>query len=102
MGTAFAAIETALNNGALAAIANATLTWSGGGSAEVVYDARYADTQGMGNARPQARILNTAMGTLAVGTAVTVTQGSTATAYTIQAIEPDGAGLSALILRRSA
>lgn len=101
MGTPFAAIESALNNGALAAIANATLTWSGGGSAEVVYDARYADTQGMTNARPQARILDADLGTLAVGTAVTVTQGSTATAYTIQAIEADGLGLSTIILRRA-
>lgn len=97
----FAGLESALNASAIAGFRNARLTWSGGGSAWVVYDARYADTQGMANARPQARILDTDLGTLAVGSAVTITQGSTATAYTVQAIEPDGAGLSTLILRRA-
>lgn len=97
----FAGLESALNAGAIAGFRNARLTWSGGGSAWVVYDARYADTQGMANARPQARILDTDLGTLAVGSAVTITQGSTTTAYTIQAIEADGLGVSTLILRRA-
>jgi hypothetical protein len=100
MGTPFAALESALNTGALAALANATLIW-GGYRADGLFQAAYADTLGIGNARPAFRCLSASMPDLAQGESVSVDYGTASTTYTVSAIEPDGTGLIQIILERA-
>jgi hypothetical protein len=92
----FADLESTLNAVTLASIGNATLDWSGA-DISGVFDATYRDTAGMANSAPQFRCLTTAHAGMTVGAAATIN----GTAYTVQAIEPDGAGMSTLVLRKA-
>lgn len=91
----FAYLEASLNAAAVGQLGNATLRWAGGGTAAVVFDARYVDALGMATNQPRLRALSTDVADLAIGAAVTVD----GVAYTLQAVEDDGTGLVTLILR---
>jgi hypothetical protein len=92
----FSGLAASLNAVALAAFTNAVLRWTGG-QADVLFDLAYLDTMGMANNAPRVRALSSAVDGLDAGAAVTVD----AVAYTVQAVEPDGLGMTTLILRRA-
>jgi len=89
----FAAIETSVNTAALAALANATLTW-GAYSANGVFDRDYADRLGLVTRQTRFTALSSALPAIAQGASVTVG----ATAYIVRNVEPDNTGLVALVL----
>ncbi len=89
----FAAIETSVNTAALAALANATLTW-GAYSANGVLDRDYADRLGLVTRETRFTALASALPAIAQGASVTVG----GTAYTVRNVEPDNTGLVALVL----
>lgn len=96
MSNPFASIDTTLSSVALAAVNNADLVW-GSQRLACLFDAAYQDPSGLVNSRPQARVVSELVETMTAGAAVTLR----GVAYTVQAIEPDGAGLSTLVLRRA-
>lgn len=96
MANPFSSIETSINAATLGALCNATMTW-GAAAVPVVFDAVYADPSGMVNSRPQARCLSSLVSAMSVDASVTIN----AVAYTVKAIEPDGAGQTTLVLRRA-
>ncbi len=89
----FAAIETSVNTAALAALANATLTW-GAYSADGVLDSAYADPLGLVSKSTRFTALASALPAIAQGASVTVG----GVAYTVRNVEPDNTGLVALVL----
>lgn len=89
----FAAIETSVNTAALAALANATLTW-GAYSANGVLDRDYADRLGLVTRETRFTALASALPAIAQGASITVG----ATAYTVRNVEPDNTGMVALVL----
>jgi hypothetical protein len=100
MGTPFAAIETALNSGALAALANATLTW-GGHRADGLFVANPSDPLGIGNSRPEFRCMATALPDIAQAASISLDYQGTATAYSVRVVEPDGSGMLRLVLEKA-
>lgn len=93
--TAFAAIETATASAAVAALANASATL-GGGTVSGIFDAAFLDTFGIvANTSPALLIKSTDIGTAAVGSNVVIG----ATTYTIAEIQPDGTGMTRLMLK---
>ena len=69
----------------------------GGVTVEAIFDAAYTDPLGMAGNSPQLIVATEDLPAVAVGQAVT----ANATSYTVQAIEPDGTGITTLILRRA-
>ncbi len=69
----------------------------GGVSVTAIFDAAYADPLNMGGNTPQLTVATSDLPAVAVGQAVTVN----ATSYTVVGIEPDGTGVSTLMLRRA-
>jgi hypothetical protein len=69
----------------------------GGVSVRGIFDATYADPLGMAGNQPVLTVASEDLPSVAVGQAVVLN----ATAYTVQAIEPDGTGITTLILRRA-
>lgn len=69
----------------------------GGVSVRAIFDAAYADPLGMAGNSPQLTIATEDLPAVAVGQAVVVN----ATNYTVTGIEPDGTGISTLLLRRA-
>lgn len=92
----FSAIETSINSACMGLISNASMIW-GASTIPVVFDAAYADPLQMAGNRPQAVCLSSLVSALTVGASVAIN----AVSYTVQAIEPDGTGISTLILRRA-
>ena len=93
--TAFAAIEAATATSAVAALSNATMTL-GAASVAVIFDAAYLDTFGI--------VADTSISVAAVTSAVTAAAvGGTVTigavTYTIAEIQPDGTGMTRLMLK---
>lgn len=97
MTNPFAAIETTLNTGALAAVRNATLAW-GGHSAGGVFGIEYVDTFGMANRAPSFRCVAADLPGMAQGQAVSVDYADTVVNYTVREVRQDGTGLLQLIL----
>lgn len=92
----FSAIESTINSACIGLISNASMTW-GATTLSVVFDAAYADPLGMTNNQPRATCLSSLISAMTVGASVSINSIS----YTVQAIEPDGGGMSTLILRRA-
>ena len=92
--------EDDLNDGCLAALGNATLTWADG-TASGLYEAFYIDPLGMADSRPVIECKTSEVGLLSYGSAVTVqTTGSdTILEYTVAESQPDGRGMTRLFLK---
>lgn len=97
MSNPFAAIETTLAAVPLAAVSNADLVWEGVTLAGV-FDNVYADTLGMSNSAPNFVCGSVAVEDMLTGDAVSVVKNSVTTAYTVREIQPDGRGLTRLVL----
>lgn len=96
--TSFAALESTLADTAVATFANAAITWTG--HSEVgVFDATYADPLGMSSASPSIVCLDADVSALAVDTSVNIVRNSVTTAYLVREKQPDGVGLTRLILQ---
>lgn len=67
-----------------------------GVACNVIFDAAYADALGMSGARPSLLMATDAAPSAAVGDAVSVASIS----YTIAEIQPDGTGMTRLLLER--
>ena len=91
----FSSIESSINAATLGVISNASMTW-GAVAIPVVFDATYADPLGMAVNQPRARCASSLHAGMALGAAVSIN----AISYTVQAIEPDGTGITNLQLRR--
>lgn len=89
----FAEIETALAATCLGALANATATIAGV-VIDGVFDAGYRDTLGIANSSPTFRCAAADVADIASNTTVTIA----GTAYRLRAKEPDGQGLTVLVL----
>lgn len=97
MSNPFAAIETALAAVPLAAVSNANLVWVAVTIAGV-FDNVYADTLGMSNSAPNFVCGSASVAAMAQGAAVSVVKNGATTAYTVREIQPDGNGLTRLVL----
>lgn len=95
----FAALETRLASAVTTALANATLSWVGGNSADGMFDNPYNDALGMASNSPTFACLESAVSALPVETAVTVTRLGVVTSFSVAEKQPDGAGLTVLVLR---
>ena len=96
--TSFQAIESTLSDTAVSAFANAAITWSG--HSEVgVFDAFYADPLGMSNSSPSIVCVESAVSALVVDTAVNIVKSGVTKAYTVREQQPDGLGITRLILQ---
>ncbi len=69
----------------------------GGVAVRAIFDAAYADPLGMAGNQPVLTVAADDLPAVAVGQAVTVN----AVNYTVTGIEPDGTGITTLILRRA-
>lgn len=97
MATPFAAIESAVNSGALGVLANATITWGVSSTADGIFDNRSTTLIGdlVAGSDPVFTGLTSQIGGIAYGTAVTVSS----TAYTVARNEPDSLGVTRLTLQ---
>ena len=103
MATApFAALESRLNLVAVQRLANATCSIAGGSDVAAVFDNGYAlgsvGTYGMASTQPMLTLATASVPATPVG-ATAVVNGAT---YTVAAHEPDGTGISRLMLEASA
>ena len=103
MATApFAELEARLNLVAVQRLANATCSIAGGSDVAAVFDNGYAlgsvGTYGMASTQPTLTLATASVPATPVGAAVTVG----AAAYTVAAHEPDGTGVSRLLLEVAA
>lgn len=96
MSAPFAAIETALASGVVAALANVTAT-IGVASVEGLFDNEYVEFRDVAGTRPVLRAVSTEVSSVIEGTAVTVN----AVSYTVAGIQPDGTGMTLLVLERT-
>lgn len=80
----------------MSAISNASMVW-GVLTIPVVFNAAYADPLGMAGNQPRATCLSSLIAAMTVGAAVSIN----AVNYTVTGIEPDGTGITTLILRRA-
>ena len=96
MADIFSALENSINAAVIGAISNALMRWDGC-DISVKFDAAYADPLGMAGSRPQAVCETVLIPGIVTGDSVTIRE----VAYTVQAIDPDGSGLTTLILRRA-
>lgn len=97
MATPFAAIESAVNSGALGVLANATLSWGVSSTADGIFDSRSTTLLGdlVSGSDPVFTGLTSQIGGIAYGTDVTVAS----TSYTVARNEPDGLGVTRLTLQ---
>lgn len=97
MATPFAAVESAVNAGALGLLANATLTWGVSSTADGIFDNRSSTLLGdlVAGSDPVFTGLTSQIGGIAYGTSVSVS----ATSYTVARNEPDGMGVTRLTLQ---
>lgn len=93
----FASIESSINNACIGALANVAVTLPSSAVIRGIFDAAYADPLGMAGNTPQLRVSTSDVSSVATGQVLTVE----ATSYTVVGIEPDGTGISTLILRRA-
>lgn len=101
MTTAFAALETRLNTAVMARLANASVVLSGN-TMTGIFTTPYSDANvgpyGMASSAPAVTVPSSAITSDPVGSAITVN----GTSYQVAATEPDGSGLTRLILERTA
>lgn len=97
----FAAIETRLNAACLARLANCTATLDGGEAFSAVFDAVYIEPLGMSGAQPSIECASADVSTAEHGSAVVVTYKSVVTSYTVASIQPDGTGMTRLLLQEA-
>lgn len=96
MSAPFAAIETATAASVVAALANATATLSVGGSAEGIFDAPSAEAFGLVSGRARSFTGKTTdLSAVTVGSTLTIG----GTAYTVAGLEPDGTGMTRVVLK---
>jgi hypothetical protein len=95
----FAAIETRLNAVAIARLANCTATLDGGEAFGGIFKEQYLDPLGMSGSQPALECDSADVSTAAHGSAVVVTYKAVETSYTVAAIQPDGTGISRLLLQ---
>lgn len=101
MTTAFAALETRLNTTVLARLSNAVVVLSGN-TLDGIFVAPYSSANvgpyGMASSAPAVTVPSSAITSDPVGSTVTIN----GTSYKVVAPEPDGSGLTTLILERTA
>lgn len=91
-----AAIEAATAANAVAAFANCTVT-VGGVSVAGIFDDAYLDPLGIAGSQPSLLCASADVSTAAQGTAVVVN----AVSYTVGSIQPDGSGMTRLLLQEA-
>ena len=91
----FATIEARINAAALAKLANCTATVAGVVVAGI-FDNSYADIYSMDGLAPSMQCATSDVSTAMRGTAVVVNSVS----YTVAGIEPDGTGMTRLVLEK--
>ena len=96
MGTPFADIETATAASAVAAFANAVAT-IGAAQVEGIFDNAYLDALGFSGATPVFNCISSAVSGVAQGDAVAIGGIN----YTVIRIEPDGIGMTRLVLQEA-
>lgn len=89
----FAAIEARISRAVQAHLANATAVLAGQSFA-VVFDAAYADPLGIAGTAPRAQCVSADVSTATFGTPITVNGA----AYTVREKQPDGTGMTVLLL----
>lgn len=95
----FADLESRLASACTTALANATLSWAGGNSATGIFDNAYDEALGMTSRSPVFTCLESDVSALAVETSVTVVRLGVSTTYTVAEKQPDGVGMTTLVLR---
>jgi hypothetical protein len=70
----------------------------GGVACMGIFDAAYADALGMNGTRPALQVATAAVPSVAEGAAVTIGAAS----YTVESVQPDGTGMTLLILHEAA
>lgn len=97
----FAALEARTTAAAMRHLANATATFTGDEPAPCIFDASYDPAGvggvGMASAQPMLTIASASVPADPVGTGVTVR----GVAYVVTAAEPDGTGITRLMLERA-
>lgn len=95
--TGFAAIETATAANAVAALANCTATIGAVSGVPGIFDDAYTDQLGISGSTPALLCASTDVASAAYGASVTIG----AVSYTVHAIQPDGIGMTRLLLQES-
>lgn len=102
MPATFAALEARVNNAVFSRLANAQAQLNGGAAVDVIFDNGFAlgdvGVTGVATAQPTLTLPTTSVPAAPVGKAAVVA----AVSYVIAAHEPDGTGVSRLLLEVSA
>lgn len=96
MTAPFSAIETATASSAVAALANVDAT-IGGATVRGIFDDAYQDLLGISGSSPAMLCASADVSAVAQGAAVTINS----VAYTVSSVQPDGAGMTRLLLSES-
>lgn len=96
MSAPFAAIEAATVTNTLAALANCTATVGAVSGVEGIFDNAYQDAFGIvASPQPSLLIASSSAASAAVGDSVV----ANSTTYTVAEIQPDGTGMTRLLLK---
>lgn len=102
MATPFAALETRANAQVLARLSNAVASFAGGAAKAGIYEDAYQTGQvggnGMASSQPAITVASSDVPSNPVGTSLVVTYAGTDMPFTISAAQPDGAGLTVLLM----
>ncbi|MGY8903209.1 MAG: head-tail joining protein [Burkholderiales bacterium] len=90
----FAELEARSANAVMSSIANATATVSGGASFSVIFNRNYVDALGISTNQPAAVCADADCASLTLGSVITIG----ATTYTVREVQPDGTGITTLLL----
>ncbi|MCU0919674.1 MAG: hypothetical protein MUF16_04965, partial [Burkholderiaceae bacterium] len=93
------ALETTLNSATVGALSNATARIAGR-FVDGIYDSAYINRLDMASSGPAFTCVSDDLPTgTAYGSTVSITYKGTTTAYTVAAVQPDGAGMTVLLLK---
>lgn len=92
----FAALQTRVNTAAMAHLSNVTAT-VGGVSVSGIFDDAYLDPLGIAGSQPSLLCASADVSGAAQGSAVVVN----AVSYTVGSIQPDGTGMTRLLLQEA-
>ena len=94
MTNPFAAIETSINNACVGALANVQATLASGAKISGIFSKPSAVQMGLMTTSPDLVCRTSDVASVANGQSITINS----TAYTVRAIEPDGAGMTRITL----
>lgn len=90
------ALETSISKSILGVFANATAYWQGA-PLMCVFDAAYAETLGMSNARPAISCATDEIVGMEAGQGLLIDE----VGYTVRELQPDGMGVTRVILEKT-